>query len=198
MSTQKTQVEAFEHTQKTQNAAVEAQVAPFCQVPPAPLPSSISKVESREEGSKENKALSRKASTLKPARAREFEEFWTAFPKRINKQAAMRKFDLLIKTIETQHIIDAAKRYARATQATEKQFIKSPDVWLNKGCYDDELSLANGRDHPVCGDVSSVLVKQDTPQWEAWEAHYRKVKGKPPPTHNGGWHFPSEWPPDAQ
>jgi len=196
--TQKTQVEAFEHTQKTQNAAVDAQVAPFCQVPPAPLPSSISRVESREEGSKENKALSRKASTLKPARAREFEEFWQAFPKRINKQAAMRKFDALIKTIETQHIIDAAKRYAKATQATEKQFIKSPDVWLNKGCYDDELPLANGAEHnhPVVS--AGVHIKVDTPQWEAWDAWYRSTKGKSPPCHNGAWNFPQEWPPNAQ
>ena len=161
-----------------------------------------SSLESREEGREENKALPRKASTLKPAGAREaFEEFWNAYPKRINKQSAFRKFEHLLKLgVEQKRIIDAVHAYAKNTQATEKQFIKSPDVWLNKGCYDDELPFANGRSiamsSPAEGITNLVFVKQDTPQWDAWAALWREKKGKAPPTHNGGWHFPTEWPPD--
>jgi len=205
LTQQNTQVEAFEHTQKTQNAAFEAQVAPFCQVPEVPPKSNIKPLPNppsylvqeiyREEGSKENKALPRKASTLTAARAREFEEFWAAFPKRINKQAAIKRFEVALKQVSFEHLINAAKRYASATQSTEKQYIKAPDVWLNKGCYDDELPLANGEHHAIADADIGIRVELDTPQWEAWDSYWRKTKGKSPPCHNGGWRFPSEWPP---
>lgn len=197
LTQQKTQVEEVEVPQKTQNAAVEAQVAPFCQVSPAPLPSYISKGESRRESREETEALPRKASTLTAARAREFEEFWAAFPKRINKQAALKRFEVALKQVSFEHLINAAKAYAKATQATEKQYIKAPDVWLNKGCYDDELPLSSEHERPLSASEIRVRVELDTPQWEAWEAYYRKIKRRAPPTHNGGWHFPTEWPPDA-
>ena len=41
-----------------------------------------------------------------------------------------------------------------------------------------------------------VHVKQDTPQWEAWQAYLRKTTGKGSPSdRNFGWYFESEWPP---
>ena len=41
--------------------------------------------------------------------------------------------------------------------------------------------------------------KRDTPQWAEWQNWYFKTKGKSAPTDkNGGWHFPSEWPPKVQ
>lgn len=42
----------------------------------------------------------------------------------------------------------------------------------------------------------NVFVKRETPQWEAWSDHLKKMgKPHPPSTSSGGWWFPSEWPP---
>ena len=104
--------------------------------------SSLSSSESREVRETESTALIGKPSTRMP-RARAlpdgFEEFWKTYPKRINKQDAIRKFEIAIrKGVPQTRIIETAKRYANATLNIEKQFIKAPDVWLNKGCWDDE------------------------------------------------------------
>jgi uncharacterized protein YdaU (DUF1376 family) len=42
-----------------------------------------------------------------------------------------------------------------------------------------------------------VFVAIETPQWQAWDAEYKRLQGKSPPTGKDGkgWHFPSEWPP---
>lgn len=38
-------------------------------------------------------------------------------------------------------------------------------------------------------------VEHDSPAGRAWDAHERRVKGKPPPWTNGRWHFPAVFPP---
>jgi hypothetical protein len=50
---------------------------------------------------------------------------------------------------------------------------------------------------------STTFVPEDTPQWNAWVAHYRENK-KPPinkienrATRQLGWRFPAEWPPST-
>jgi len=139
----------FDVIKKRQNDQDLTSNDAVCQVPPAPLPKSYIQGESRELGREESKALSRKAST-RMLRARGvpqgFDDFWNVYPKRICKQSTIRRFEIAIRTVPLDHIVNAAKRYAIACQSTEKQFIKAPDVWLNKGCYDDELPLANGAD----------------------------------------------------
>jgi hypothetical protein len=158
---QKPHVEAqnrkFE-AQKPQNGQFEGECF-------SSLLTSLPTSNSREEGSKENKALSRKASTRKLCPREGFDEFWQAYPKRINKQDAVRKFDIALKSgVEKTLIIEAAKRYATATSTTEKRYIKAPDVWLHKGCYDDEelpqarAVPSNGRSNGTQGFVESVLL----------------------------------------
>lgn len=43
---------------------------------------------------------------------------------------------------------------------------------------------------------SMIFVKVGTAQFDAWNAYLRDTKGKGAPNHNGGWRFPSEWPPN--
>lgn len=85
--------------------------------------------------------------------------FWKAFPRREAKQSAARKFKSATQAgVEPSKIIAAAERYAlfcRQAQ-TEKQFIKLPDTWLNKGCWDDELPLQQFSNGHVVG----------CPKWE--------------------------------
>lgn len=77
-----------------------------------------------------------------------FLSFWAAYPRRLEKKAAARKFEAAVKSgVPSQHIIDAAGRYAAhvAESRTEERFIKHPTTWLNQGCWDDELKPMNNR-----------------------------------------------------
>lgn len=89
-----------------------------------------------------------KPSTRMPREAPEgFETFWQIYPKRENRKAAVTRYVTVLRSgVTALRICDAAKRYAQSVASTERQYIKAPDVWLNKGCYDDELPLANGQD----------------------------------------------------
>jgi hypothetical protein len=45
--------------------------------------------------------------------------------------------------------------------------------------------------------TSGHYAKPETPQWEAWAEWWRATKGKSMPRDAvGGWHVPSEWPPN--
>ncbi len=71
----------------------------------------------------------------------DFERFYSAFPKRKNRKAAQARFVSAIKSgVDVEKIVDAARRFAEAHRraGTEDRYIPAPDVWLNKGGYDDE------------------------------------------------------------
>jgi hypothetical protein len=84
-----------------------------------------------------------------------FERFCQAYPKRTNRKAANARFDAALRAgVDGERIIAAALRFAEACRRaqTEKQFIPAPDVWLNKGKYDDDdLPEANSRAGPRKG-----------------------------------------------
>ena len=71
----------------------------------------------------------------------EFTIFWENYPKKIAKKSALKAWVKASQTADPQDIINGAKRYAELVtqEKTEKQFIKSPDGWLNAGRWDDEL-----------------------------------------------------------
>lgn len=101
--------------------------------------------------SEESKVESEEHSTLnsptRRPRVREsepsgFKAFMEAYPKRINRKAALSKWKIAVTSGVTEGVIrNAALRYAVTVCNAEYQFIKAPDVWLNKGCYLDELPL---------------------------------------------------------
>lgn len=79
--------------------------------------------------------------TARKARSSFFEKFYEAYPKHTNRKAAEKRFEATVRSgVKPEWIIEAAQRFAEATRRarTEKQFIPAPDVWLNKGRYDDE------------------------------------------------------------
>lgn len=45
--------------------------------------------------------------------------------------------------------------------------------------------------------AAQVFVKTDTPQWAAWREYKIATTGRSMNPHNGGWYFPSEWPPST-
>jgi len=74
-----------------------------------------------------------------------FDEFWSVYPRTVEKKAARAKFDLAVKGgADPARIVAAARLYASKVKAEriEERFVKHPTTWLNKGCWDDEAAAA--------------------------------------------------------
>ena len=71
-----------------------------------------------------------------------FEQFWKAFPsgRKQDKTATLAKWKHALKRIDQpnpeQWLIERAKAYA-VSPTGKGEYVKSPEVWLNKGSYDD-------------------------------------------------------------
>lgn len=92
-----------------------------------------------EDSKKEIESIPR-AVRARPLR---FEEFYRAYPKHVDRKAAAKKYETVVKSgISEDKLIDAAGCYSVhcRSKSVDPDFIKSPLVWLNKGCWDDELS----------------------------------------------------------
>lgn len=77
-----------------------------------------------------------------------FDRFWQHYPRKVSKVAARRKWATITKgVVDPEAIIAGAEAFAAFVKAegTEPRFIKHPDVWLNKGCWEDELEPSSER-----------------------------------------------------
>lgn len=77
------------------------------------------------------------------------EQFWSTYPRKTEKQAAMSKLDAIRKsrTVPWAVLFAGVMRYAAHVVGTEHRYIKHPTTWLNRGCWDDELGPPRGPDH---------------------------------------------------
>lgn len=72
-----------------------------------------------------------------------FDEFYAAYPKRVAPAAALRKYKTIVRSgVDPAAILEGAKRYAYSVRDKEREFIQAPDVWLNKGRWEDEMESA--------------------------------------------------------
>lgn len=110
------------------------------------LPQTIKSEGSTFEGSesmglnktiKTNKTI--EETTLAQARLeRAFEDFWTAYPRKVGKDAARRAF---VKAYEAANgnVVLGAQRFSNDPNLpADKNFIPHPATWLNAGRWDDE------------------------------------------------------------
>lgn len=75
-----------------------------------------------------------------------FGAFWVVYPKKREREAAMKAWIAAIERgAEPKHIVDAATAYAHERKDQDSKYTKYPATWLNKGCYDDEPDPAPGR-----------------------------------------------------
>jgi hypothetical protein len=76
----------------------------------------------------------------KPAKPTDrFDEFWSAYPKRVAKAAARRRWaTLMTNRVDPQAIIDGATAYAAEVRGKDREFVKQPDGWLLAGRWEDE------------------------------------------------------------
>lgn len=87
-----------------------------------------------ETGRISNSVLTLEQPTIKQSKDQGFDDFWSAYPKKVNKKnarAAWRKLDTQHKKLATK---DCKTRY----KETERQFIPNPASYLNGERWEDE------------------------------------------------------------
>jgi biotin operon repressor len=67
----------------------------------------------------------------------QFDSFWSYYPKKVDKGAALRAFRKAAKTGDVALIVKGAKDYAEDPNLPEKQFIKNPATWLNAEAWNN-------------------------------------------------------------
>ncbi len=67
----------------------------------------------------------------------DFDSFWSYYPKKVDKGAAVRAFRKAIKKADPKEIIQGAIHYASDVNLPEKQFIKNPATWLNAEAWNN-------------------------------------------------------------
>ena len=75
-----------------------------------------------------------------------FNQFWSAYPKKVGKMYAFNCFSKLKPTAElTQKMVDAIAEQKKSVKWTKNkgEFIPNPSTWLNQGRWEDELSPAS-------------------------------------------------------
>jgi hypothetical protein len=127
----------------------------------------------------------------------DFDSFWNAYPRRLGDEGKGPAKDLFEKAVKSginpKDIIFAAKKYAELEKPRAgTQYIMQAQKWLRHRRWED-FPAPTLLEAPV---PTQVFVRDDSPQWLAWQDYLKKTKGKGSPCVNFGWHFPSEWPPE--
>lgn len=147
-------------------------ISPPSSLPPPPIDPSPPSEHTREEGG-----------------GGEFEKFWKGFPKAptASRPKARLAFEELTPDDQAK-AIGYLPAFSVHVAAKPTSHPMSPETYLRDRIFENfELGPRV---------VSSLVrVERDSPEGEAWDAHYRVVKGKPPPWTNNAWQFSTQWPP---
>lgn len=87
-------------------------------------------------------------------RAALFDEFWSAFPRKVGKDAALKAFERRKpdRAMLDQMLAAIAKQRASADwQKDGGQFIPHPTTWLNQGRWQDEVTTVNAAEQRMAG-----------------------------------------------
>lgn len=93
----------------------------------------------KEEGSKE---VGSRNIPPKAPQGEDFEVFWSAYPKKVGKQAAKKAFEKVSVPVES--LVTAIKRQECSPQWSKDngQYIPNPATWLNQGRWEDEVTVS--------------------------------------------------------
>lgn len=71
-----------------------------------------------------------------------FEKFWSAYPKKVGKQAAIKAFKRAVKFISVDSMLEAIDKQKTSDQwkRDNGKYIPNPTTWLNQGRWDDNLN----------------------------------------------------------
>lgn len=70
-----------------------------------------------------------------------FDEFWAAYPNKVEERGARAIFGKLIRQGDATavELVEGAKLYARHVAGRDPKLVKHPTTWLTKGCWTDDL-----------------------------------------------------------
>jgi uncharacterized protein YdaU (DUF1376 family) len=68
----------------------------------------------------------------------QFEDFWKVYPRKLNKQGALKAWSRATKKTDPQIVVDGAKVYADLCVGKEPEFIAHAATWLNQSRWTDE------------------------------------------------------------
>lgn len=77
----------------------------------------------------------------------QFDDFWSAYPRKVGKRKALLEFERAIKRCEFEQIMAGLSRQVQAWQEanTETKYIPHPTTWLHRdGWYDEAVKPRNG------------------------------------------------------
>ena len=130
-----------------------------------------------------NKSLKEKKSNIKKSNVKEnntlFDRFWFAYPRKVAKPDAKKKFDRINPDEQTlQLMLSAIERQKQSEQWTKDggQFIPHPATWLNQRRWEDETPAirqkvlpAQDFDQRDYSDVPGQLMKDLARNLSEWE-----------------------------
>ncbi|WP_445506818.1 phage replisome organizer N-terminal domain-containing protein [Niallia sp. 03190] len=67
----------------------------------------------------------------------EFEQFWSIYPRKVDKKKALKSFKTAMKNHSLETILDGTAKYAKQVEKTDKQYIKHPTTFLNNDSFID-------------------------------------------------------------
>lgn len=86
-----------------------------------------------EEEEKEEKKNKKKDN----AYSNEFEQFWSFYPRKVDKKKAYKAFNTAIKKHSLETIVEGTKKYAKSVKGKEAQYIKHAATFLNNESFID-------------------------------------------------------------
>ncbi len=106
-----------------------------------------------------------------------FEDWYSVYPRKKQRQDAIKAFARLMRsdTISLESLLAKTKAFAASWDARPKQdrqFIPYPASWLNKGGFGDELDIAGGQPVPVPIDPLSF----DDDGWRRRLKYFRETE----------------------
>ncbi|MEN6549141.1 MAG: hypothetical protein ABFE07_24110 [Armatimonadia bacterium] len=142
------------------------------------------------------------ASCTKPAKSRisypkAFEEFWKEYPtdSLMSKKGAAAQFARLSEE-DRAAVMQSLPAFRRYCQQKPDYRPVHAERYLSQRRFDGFLEAAKR----LSAMDQKVVVKFDTPQWDAWDKYLRTTTGKGAPKSErlGGYYFDTEWPPAQQ
>lgn len=93
--------------------------------------------EERKERTKEKKEEEKEKNILAD---RAFDTFWAAYPKKVKKKEARKKFQAVFpKKVSLETLLSALEAHKGSDQWKDVKFIPHPSAWLNQERWEDEL-----------------------------------------------------------
>ena len=146
-------------------------------IAPDSLPDPIRPDPTRSDPTRSDPSKSPRSTDVEPVRpaVNRFDEFWTAYPRKVGKEKARTKYATACKKATPDAIIAGAYRLANDPNLPDKQFIPHPTTWLERGSWTDE---------PLPQRQPEAIDRRQQATDDLFAAAARRMGVTPQPPHN--------------